>query len=499
MEFSGSNLTEGGILKKLLMVALPIMGTQFMLMAYNLTDMFWLGHTKYAVVAVAASGLGGMYLWLADAFMHIGRTGAEIGTAQNLGRGEPEAAKAFAEDALRISLILGVGCGILLVVFAGPLIKLLQVTEGMLYDNAKVYLQIVGAVTPFFFMSSAITGIFIGAGNSKISFRANAVGLILNMILDPIMILYLGWGVVGAAIATSIAEVTVCVLLIVFLKHKRITPLAGIKILGARGSGSAAGSGSSKQGGDRGMSRADWATGTDGTTGADRARGISPADNGDPSLGGPSRTKTIFIWGAPLAVESAAFTILSMVVTAMAAAWYGEMAVAVNRVGVQIESLSWMVGMGFSSAMTAFVGQNFGAEKWDRIKRSFKIATVTLLGWEVFVTILMVAFGGFFFSLFLREPPEIVDMGAVYLKIMALSLVFMAFEGVCSGAFRGLGKTLPPSICSIGANLLRPLLCWLLSIKFGMNGLWLGLSISAMLRGLSMLIWYLYEENNLHT
>lgn len=396
------------------------------------------------MVAVAASGLGGMYLWLADAFMLIGQTGAEIGTAQNLGRGDRAAAKDYAEDSLRIALILGTVSAILLIVFAGPLIKLLQVSEGLLFDNSKIYLQIVGAVSPFYFMSSAITGIFIGAGNSKLSFRANAVGLVLNMILDPIMILYLHWGVVGAAIATSIAEVTVFVVLFAFLKHKKTSPLPGIKALGLP------------------QLKADEA----------------------------SRTKIISLWGAPMAVESAAFTLLSMVVTAMAAAWYGEMAVAVNRVGVQIESLSWMVGMGFSSAMTAFVGQNFGAEKWDRIKRSFKIATGALLAWEVVVTILLVGFGGFFFSLFLREPPEIVDMGAVYLKIMAISLVFMAFEGVCSGAFRGLGETLPPSICSIGSNLLRPLMCWLLSLKFGVNGLWLGMSLSAMLRGLSMLIWY---------
>ena len=58
------DLTRGGILKKLLLVALPIMGTQLMQMAYNLTDMFWLGRMQNSVSAVAASGLGGMFLWL---------------------------------------------------------------------------------------------------------------------------------------------------------------------------------------------------------------------------------------------------------------------------------------------------------------------------------------------------------------------------------------------------------------------------------------------------
>ena len=87
MSIKKHDLTQGGILKKLLQVAVPIMGTQFMQMAYNLTDMFWLGRTEQSVVAVAASGLAGMYLWLSMALLMIGRMGSEIGTSQNLGSG----------------------------------------------------------------------------------------------------------------------------------------------------------------------------------------------------------------------------------------------------------------------------------------------------------------------------------------------------------------------------------------------------------------------------
>ena len=78
MKASNYDLTQGSILKKLLTVALPIMGTQLMQMAYNLTDMFWLGRTENAVTAVAASGLAGMFLWLSMALLLIGRMGAEI-------------------------------------------------------------------------------------------------------------------------------------------------------------------------------------------------------------------------------------------------------------------------------------------------------------------------------------------------------------------------------------------------------------------------------------
>ena len=79
MEANNYSLTEGGILKKLLLVAVPIMGTQFMQMAYNLTDMFWLG--RVGSDAVAATGAAGMYLWLSFGFLLIGRMGAEIGVS----------------------------------------------------------------------------------------------------------------------------------------------------------------------------------------------------------------------------------------------------------------------------------------------------------------------------------------------------------------------------------------------------------------------------------
>jgi len=70
------DLTQGGIFRKILLVAMPIMGTQLLQMTYNLTDMFWLGRMEDSVGAVAASGLAGMFLWLSAALMMFGRIGA---------------------------------------------------------------------------------------------------------------------------------------------------------------------------------------------------------------------------------------------------------------------------------------------------------------------------------------------------------------------------------------------------------------------------------------
>src|SRR5690606_37648413 len=144
---------------------------------------------------------------------------------------------------------------------------------------------------PLTYMSAAITGVFNGAGNSRLSFRANAVGLIVNMILDPLMILGLGWDVKGAAIATVIAQATVFVVFVWFVKKHPHRPFTHFKWL----------------------SRPDTA-----------------------------RLRQIIKWSLPIAMESGAFTAFAMVVTAMVSSMHGETAVAVQRVGSQIESLSWL-------------------------------------------------------------------------------------------------------------------------------------------------------------
>lgn len=439
MSLDKHDLTQGSILRRLLQVAVPIMGTQLMQMTYNLTDMFWLGRTKESVIAVAASGLAGMYLWLSMAPMMIGRMGSEIGTSQNLGRRDIESSQGFAQDSARIALFLGILYGLILIVFARPLVSLLQVNEQTVFNNTCDYLRIVGLGIPFAFVSAAITGMFNGAGNSKLSFRANAIGLGVNMILDPLMILVWGWNIRGAAIATVIAQITVCSLFVLFAKCHPNRPFERFHILG----------------------RMDFA-----------------------------RMRQIVRWSLPVATESGAFTMLAMVVTGMVSAWYGETAVAVQRVGSQIESLSWLIGGGFSSAVTAFTGQNYGARKWERIRKGYNIALASLLIWEGLVTLLLIFGGRFFFSLFLHEPPEILDMGATYLRILSACQLFMAFEGACAGTFRGMGQTLPPSLCSIASNIIRPFLCWLFAQWMGLNGLWLGITVSAILRGIMIFAWF---------
>jgi putative MATE family efflux protein len=434
------DLTEGGILRGLLWVATPIMGASLMQMAYNLTDMFWLGRSVGSQ-AVAASGTAGAYLWLSMALVLIGRLGAEIGVSQSLGAKDRDGALDYARGALLLAAALGLAYGLAMTLCSGPLIAVFHFRpeEAALESSAAEYLAIVGVGVPFFCVSAAVNGVFNGAGNARLSFRANAVGLVVNIALDPLLIVTAGWGVAGAAIATVLAQVVVCALFLLFLKRHRESPFPAFKLFAL-----------------------------------------------------PARAATlrrIARWSLPACLESGLFTLLAMVTTRLIASFGGD-AVAVQRVGSQVESLSWLVGGGFGTAVTAFVGQNYGAGKWPRIRRGFRISMAAMLGYGAAITALMYFEGRLLYAAFVREQ-SIRDMGGVYLRIFAVCQLFACVESVAAGAFRGLGKTVPPAVVSIACNILRvPLAYRLAATPLGLDGVWWAISLVAVLRGTLIYAWY---------
>ena len=109
----------------------------------------------------------------------------------------------------------------------------------------------------------------------------------------------------------------------------------------------------------------------------------------------------------------------------------------------------------------------------------------------MFVTAVLVVAGGFLFRLFLPQP-HLVEMGVSYLRILAFCQVFSALESAGAGAFRGIGKTLPPSVVSITCNAVRVPAAYLLSLTgLGLDGLWWGVVLGAILRGIWIFVWCL--------
>jgi len=421
------------------------MATQLFQMLYNLIDMFFLG--RVSSDAVAASGTAGMYIWLAAAFLMVGRMGAEIGVSQSIGQLNNQAAKAYAQNSIFLATILGILYGGVMIIFSHQLIGFLQIQETTVIGYAVDYLMIVALGIPLTFVSAAINGAFTGAGNSKLPFYINGIGITINVIISPVFIITLGLGIRGAAIATLLAQALVFVLFGLAIKYHKSRPFQQFNFKEC----------------------------------------LIPS-------------KKVFLqilkWSLPISLESLCFTFLSMIIARFVAV-YGADAIAAQRIGSQIESLSWLIGGGFASALTAFVGQNFGANKWDRIHKGFYLSLVIISVWGIFVSFILFFGAKQLMSFFISEV-EIISLGNHYLRIFSVSQLATCIEALAAGAFRGVGKTQPPSIISITFNVLRvPLASLLSQTSLGLNGIWWGLTIGGLFKGVILMGWYvIYSRNN---
>ena len=414
------DLTQGKITEKLVKLSLPIMATSFIQMAYNMIDMIWVG--KAGSSAVAAVGTAGFFTWLAMAFITISKVGAEVKVAQSMGQHDVDETKLYIKSAIEINIILSILYTIFLIMFKDQLIGFFRLGDENVISMSKEYLVIVAFGMIFYFINPVFTAIFNGMGNSKTPFLINTIGLLTNIVLDPILILGLGkipsMGVAGAAIATVVAQIVV-------------TSCFMLKILKSK--------------------------------------------------------EILYNLGIPVALQSGLFTLFSMTLGVVVAS-FGPVAVAVQKVGSQIESISWMSAEGIAAALSSFVGQNYGSKDYDRIQRGCKITLLIAIIMGTINTILLVFLGKYIFSIFINESEAILK-GADYLKILGYSQLFMCIEIVIAGAFRGLGKTLIPSLVSIILTGSRIPLAYLISNPsiLGLNGVWWSISISSILKGILLL------------
>ena len=190
------NLTEGPIQRQLFNLALPIMGTSFIQMAYSLTDMAWVGHLSSK--DVAAIGAVGILTWMANSISLLNKVGAEVSVGQKIGARDEEGARAYSSHNITIALLLSLLLGGIMFTFSSSIVGIYKM-EYSITLKAIQYLQIVASAFPFIFLSAAFTGIHNAAGQSKIPFYINGCGLIINMLLDPLLIFGFDYGVRGAA------------------------------------------------------------------------------------------------------------------------------------------------------------------------------------------------------------------------------------------------------------------------------------------------------------
>ena len=176
------------------------------------------------------------------------------------------------------------------------------------------------------------------------------------------------------------------------------------------------------------------------------------------------------------------YCIISMVLTRMVSG-YGAEAVATQRVGGQIESISWNTADGFAAALNAFIAQNYGAGKKERVRKGYKAAVWTVGIWGLLVSSIFICFPRAIADIFFHEP-KAVETAIAYLVIIGFSEAFMCVELTTVGALSGLGRTRLCSIISIIFTSARIPLAVILGSLIGLNGIWWALSATSIVKGI---------------
>ena len=429
------NLTSGPIHRQLFNLAVPIMGTSFVQMAYSLTDMAWVG--RLGSESVAAIGSVGILTWMTNSISLLNKVGSEVSVGQSIGAQNAPDARSYASHNLTLSLIISICWGLILFVFAVPIMQIYKL-EPAITAKAVNYLRIVATAFPFIFLSASFTGIYNASGQSKIPFMISGIGLLLNMILDPLFIFGFGWNTEGAAIATWVSQATVLGLFIYRLK-KRKEVLGGFAFFTKLES---------------------------------------------------RFVKRIFKLGLPVAILNTLFSIINLFMARTASLYGGHIGLMTLTAGGQLEAIAWNTSQGFSTALSAFVAQNYAAGKNDRVLGAYATTLKMTAVFGTFCTLLFVFWGSELFSLIVPDP-QAYKAGGVFLRIDGYSMLFMMLEITTQGLFYGTGRTIPQAVISIGFNTLRiPLAMLLASIGMEITGVWWAISLTSIAKGITSAAWF---------
>ncbi len=429
------DLRSGNITRALVELALPLMGMSLIQMAYNLIDMFWIG--RLGAGPVASVGTGGVLIWLATGIHTIAQLGGQVYVAQNLGREEYEEAGRFASASIWMSVLVSALLGVTFFFFRVPIIAFFQLNQADVVLGAQQYIAITGGLIVFQLLAKLLTALITTTGDSKTPFIATTVGLIFNILVDPILIF--GWfglpalGITGAAIATVSAQ---AVVLLILLRHVlrggHLFSHLSLRRLPSR-----------------------------------------------------SHVASIAKLGLPTTFQATFFPMVAMIISRMIAA-FGDDAVAVQRIGSQVESISWMTTEGFAIAVNSFIAQNYGAGDMIRAKQGYYRALKMLCCLGTGATLLLIFCAAPIFSLFI-EDAAVVEMGRVYLVVLGFSQLFMCAEILSSNAMNALGRTLIPAIIITVFTAMRiPMAMVLTQTPLGLTGIWWSITLSSVFKGVTL-------------
>lgn len=427
------DLTEGKVINVLTALALPIMGSSLLQFTYNLIDMLWVG--GLGSDAVASIGSSNFFIGLGYSINSLVVIGTGIKVSHAIGKKDNEEVSKYINSGIAINFVIAIIYGLVLIALGKNFISFLNLNNDIVERGSYYYLAINAPILFFSFFNFLYTRIFSSFGNNGDSLKINAIGMILNIILDPIFIYIFKLGVLGAAVATLISNI------VIFILYK-------VK--------------------------------SNGILNYNKYVGI---DKG--------KILEIIRLGFPMAFQRILFTLVNIIL-AKVIAIFGTNSIAAQKIGLQIESITYMVIGGLNGAIASFTGQNFGANKFKRIKQGYYTALLLGIIYSVIMSIIFIVFKEPIIRLFIREKNTIIIAGG-YLQAVAFSQGFSTIEMVSNGFFTGIGMPKVPATISIVFTVLRIPMALILMKYLGINGIWWSIAVSSILKGIAAYFMYLIK------
>lgn len=437
------DLLNDDITTSIIKLSMPLMGTAFIQMAYSLVDLIWLG--KLSTEAVAAVGSIGFFIWISMALTLIAKTGLSVRMSQAYGKKDNESLVEIIRSGFQVNAIIYLTISLIYFLLKDKLIGFYRL-DPLVESLADKYFTIIIIGLIFTFSAPILSSVYYSKGNSSTPFKVSTIGLVFNIIVDPLLIFGIGvfpkLGIVGAALATVLSQaIIVLIYLLLGIRNSelyiRVNYLEKFNL---------------------------------------------------------KKSLDIFKLGYPAALQSIIHASVGIVFNRFISS-FGAAAISAFAIGSQIESISWMSADGFSVAFSSIFGQNYGAEKFSRLKKARREGLKILSFLGIFAAGLLFFAGEYLFKIFIPSDAEVIRMGTSYLKINAISELFMAYEIGTTGMLNGLGLTKYPAINAVVFNILRiPMALFLIPI-LGVNGIWLAISISSIIKGIIIILIYTFISN----
>lgn len=379
-------ILQGSMGKAILALAVPVVINSFLQTMYNLTDTYWLG--QLGTNELAAINLVSPLQQIVVNFGSGLTVAGAVLIAQLIGASKKEEAASMASQIFVCAMIFSIICAGVIAIFTPTVVNWLGADEPTA-KVANVYLRIVILDMPFLYMVNIFAAIRQAQGDTVSPMFLNLTGILLNVILDPLLMIVIHWGAAGAALATVIAKAVPAMISLVILKRDT----TGVRI---------------------------------------RLKGFRFEK---------SKMKSILTVGLPTAIGGSTMQ-LGFLLMSRNVYVYGTGAMAAYGIGNKVNGLITLPSNGIGSAVATIVGQNIGANQIDRAEKGYKIARR--------VSVIFLFVGGLILSRpFLSEAivglfstdEEVIAMATDFLSIMALWCFTNGVYNSTSGLFQGSGHT----------------------------------------------------------